>query len=118
MEKLQAALDKARRERQGKAPVADAPAGQPGVKPGGIEALWSGLAPFDVSPKVLEQHRVVTRDAGPSAAPFDILRTKILVQMRKQGWKRLAITSPMPSNICLIRCGKSSPFVRTQPEAI
>ena len=38
----------------------------------------------------------MTRSARKAATPFDILRTKALLTMRQNGWKRLAITSPMP----------------------
>ena len=103
MEKLQAALDKARKERgvnlSGQKPRRpDRDMAPEALTAGGIEALWQQLKTFDVPAKVLEKHRVVTQSAGPSAAPFDILRTKLLVQMRQNGWKRLAITSPMPKS--------------------
>lgn len=92
MEKLQAALSKAREQRQSAALPAQK---QPRV-PANVTERWEMLTPFDVSASVLERHRVVTRQVSAAAAPFDILRTKMLVQMRKQGWKRVAITSPMP----------------------
>jgi Mrp family chromosome partitioning ATPase len=44
----------------------------------------------------------VAFDSGPEAACFDVLRTNILRQMRANGWKRLAITSPTPG------CGKTT----------
>lgn len=105
MEKLQAALEKARLERG--TPEVRAEAVRPGKtrarsirteSSSGPNAAWAALEPFDVPASVLENHRVVTRTAGPAAAPFDILRTKVLLQMRQNGWKRLAITSPMPQS--------------------
>lgn len=96
MEKLQAALENARRARGTASPhqpVLTKPASDTGV-----DALWEQLTPFDVPDKKLHAHRIVTRTAGPDATPFDILRTKILLQMRQNGWRRLAITSPMPSS--------------------
>lgn len=108
MEKLQAAINKARKERSAQTSGAYTKTSQP-ADGGAVsqamlrgQALWQELTPFEVPEKILERHRVVTQSAGPSAAPFDILRTKILVQMRQNGWKRLAITSPMP------RSGKST----------
>lgn len=99
MEKLQAALDKARRSR-GESIVP--PETEP-VAPKAQEkttsslfARWQALTPFEVQDKHLIQHRVVTRSARRAATPFDILRTKALLHMRQNGWKRLAITSPMP----------------------
>ena len=95
MEKLQAALETARRSRAGDAPGegvgAEARAGGES-----LDALWRGLAPFEPDAALLERHRIVTRDATSAGAPFDILRTKVLLQMRQNGWRRLAITSPMP----------------------
>lgn len=99
MEKLQAALTQARKKRD-KPETEASPAATrvPGKRTGPkrIDAEWAALSAVELSPDLLEKHRVVTQQAGPSAAPFDVLRTKILVQMRKNGWRRLAITSPMP----------------------
>ncbi|GAA3866694.1 CpsD/CapB family tyrosine-protein kinase [Celeribacter arenosi] len=99
MEKLQAALDKARESRTGTAPRAKTPKVRAG-KPGQSErdALWAALKPLDLDAPNLEMHRLVTREAGLAATPFDILRTKVFLQMRQNGWKRLAITSPMPNS--------------------
>lgn len=95
MEKLQAALSKARAQRQSSEPKF--PPVQDRRKPqNSVDAYWESLTPFDVPRHILHKHRVVTREVGMAAAPFDILRTKMLVQMQKHGWKRIAITSPMP----------------------
>lgn len=99
MEKLQAALEKAREKRGTGRP--DVPTrdrlGNRG--PEGPQApRWEALTPFEVKARQLEKHRVVTREAGAKATPFDILRTKVLLQMRQNGWTRLAITSPMPKS--------------------
>ncbi|WP_282063779.1 CpsD/CapB family tyrosine-protein kinase [Roseobacter litoralis] len=106
MEKLQAALENARKARDSattavrKKPRVAAVAAATSTAGRALpdEDLWAALTPFDVSDKHLNEYRVVTREAGPSAAPFDILRTKVLLQMRQNGWKRLAITSPMPNS--------------------
>ena len=100
MEKLQAALDKARISRT-------SPAQQPHIPTKSRttqgqhqeqDALWQALDSFTVDPRHLETHRVVTHAASKAATPFDILRTKVLLQMRQNGWKRLAVTSPMPQS--------------------
>jgi Mrp family chromosome partitioning ATPase len=102
MEKLQAALEKARIARgQPRATVQKER--HPTTRRRASETpsqdmLWEALTPFEVSDAHLNDQRVVTRQASPSAAPFDILRTKVLLQMRQNGWKRLAITSPMPQS--------------------
>ncbi len=99
MEKLQAALDKARSSRKegatGRSPASAVPKTQPTTYEG-LSARWSALTPFELQDKDLTKHRIVTRSASKAATPFDILRTKTLLHMRQNGWKRLAITSPMP----------------------
>lgn len=93
MEKLQAALEKARHSRGGgEQVVAPTPLAR-----AASSDLWSKIPTFEVADSLLQSHRVVTRQAGPSATPFDILRTKLLVQMRQNNWRRLAITSPTPN---------------------
>ncbi|ARE42514.1 Exopolysaccharide biosynthesis domain protein (plasmid) [Rhodovulum sp. P5] len=103
MEKLQAALEKARQTRAEHVRSAPTervlPADHP---PTSIPELWAALPSFEVDEKHLVQNLVFTRQAGTQAAPFDILRTKVLLQMRQNGWKRLAVTSPMP------RAGKTT----------
>ena len=102
MEKLQAALQKARNAREEKPAVKSGGTGAAAARAertraaASTDELWAELRSFDVPPEHLVEQRVMTQEAGPNAAPFDILRTKILLQMRQNGWKRLAITSPMP----------------------
>ncbi|MBE0414348.1 MAG: CpsD/CapB family tyrosine-protein kinase [Yoonia sp.] len=100
MEKLQAALDKARKTRStpDHPPRLITSSGGGTGQPRPQDALWQALETFTVNPRDLETHRVVTHAASEAATPFDILRTKVLLQMRQQGWKRLAITSPMPQS--------------------
>lgn len=104
MEKLQAALEKARMNRGAERP-GEAPRTIPAPRRSGpavpaapptVDALWQALAPLDLDLAHLDEARIVTREASAKAAPFDILRTKVLLQMRQNGWKRLAIISPMP----------------------
>jgi protein-tyrosine kinase len=66
------------------------------------DALWQGLASFEPPAKAMERNRIVTAEAGRLGTAFDILRTKILLGMRKNGWTRLAITSPT------MGCGKTT----------
>lgn len=106
MEKLQAALDKARKTRTGPAQNASAATvggivrnqAAPADALDGCAARWQALNGISVNPYDLNTHRVVTHAASEAATPFDILRTKVLLQMRENGWKRLAITSPMPQS--------------------
>ena len=97
MEKLQKALAKARQER-GSASVSSAVP----RSASGSDALWQALPEISPAPELLEKNRLVTTVAGPESAAFDILRTKVMLMMRKNGWRRLAITSPTAS------CGKTT----------
>jgi capsular exopolysaccharide synthesis family protein len=47
-----------------------------------------------VAPRVLEQHRVASVNSDTTADAFKLLRTQILMEMRKNGWQTLAVTSP------------------------
>ncbi|MEM9435413.1 MAG: CpsD/CapB family tyrosine-protein kinase [Pseudomonadota bacterium] len=98
MEKLQAALKTARDARRGADKTHDRSLHGPvrRTQDAAVDNLWESLEAFDPERESLRQHRVVTRDAGRNSTPFDILRTKVLLQMRQNGWTRLAITSPMP----------------------
>ena len=101
MEKLQAALEKARKNRVSTraTPGAKTRIERPS-KPakGTAGGIWSELKSIALSDQALVQHRIVTREASEEATPFDIMRTKILLQMQQNGWTRLAITSPMPKS--------------------
>jgi len=103
MEKLQAALATARQARsqtrhERKDVVASSSSRPRSNKPQSDRHLWSDLHELEPNSRVLREHRVVSRTASKEATPFDILRTKILLQMRQNGWTRLAITSPLPSS--------------------
>lgn len=56
--------------------------------------LWVALPSFTPDPRHLERHFVRTLHHGPGARPFDVIRTKLLRQMRTHGWRRVALTSP------------------------
>ena len=101
MEKLQAALEKARSRREAGEQAKGKTLGtQTATAPRRSKksTLWADLPEIELSGEALHNHNVVTRQASQKATPFDILRTKILLQMRQNGWKSLAITSPMPKS--------------------
>ena len=124
MEKIQSAIAKARAARaiaqSGTVPSdPDQPqpsavqpgAGQPGspavVLPdaadaGARAARWAALPGFVPAPDLLARGHIVTPAGGADAVPFDQMRTRLLQQMRANGWHRVAITSPTPG------CGKST----------
>jgi protein-tyrosine kinase len=114
MEKIQAAIAKARATRQAQAgspPAAEtvSPAtvtAQPEVvapvAAQNVTAAWAALSGFTPDPTRLREHHVVTLAGGGEASAFDAMRTRTLQQMRSNGWHKLGITSPGPN------CGKST----------
>ena len=107
MEKLQAAIEIARRKRGAAAaatPRAEAAAApQPaavdaGIRTGtvaaragsGLTALWEALPEAPLDRGALIRSRILSQNASFDSAPFDVLRTKVLYQMRQNGWRRLA----------------------------
>lgn len=99
MEKLQAALASAREERSRQtAHHRDRRGPEARMADASVSNHWLELTPFDPVESRLRTNRVVTSHASSEATPFDVLRTKILLQMRKNNWTRLAITSPMPQS--------------------
>ena len=115
MEKIQAAIAKARATRNEAEPAtppvtAPAPVATPAaaVQPltpapeaPASDAAWQALPRFTPDPAQLQRSRVIAAEAGTEALPFDVIRTRMLQQMRANNWKRVAITSPDPG------CGKS-----------
>ncbi|MEM9433442.1 MAG: CpsD/CapB family tyrosine-protein kinase [Pseudomonadota bacterium] len=104
MEKLQNALQNARKKRAISSAVVpkehrkvEAP--RPDVE---IDRLWTRVSEIQINPKDLTENRILAFEASNAAAPFDILRTKVMLEMKKNGWTRLAITSPTPG------CGKTT----------
>ena len=104
MERIQTAIDKARKARQ-------KPRSEDSVDPcvkkaEGASVLpkavalperdnaWSALARFDPKQAFLEQERIVAYQTGQNALPYDVLRTRLLHEMRANKWRRVAITSP------------------------
>lgn len=96
MEKLQAALAKARESRGLPADPTGLQIPRPAARP--LPSSWDALPIAELSDAVLRRHRIVSREATDDATPFDILRTKILLQMQQNSWTRLAITSSEPGS--------------------
>ena len=69
---------------------------------GARAARWAALPGFVPAPDLLARGHIVTPAGGADAVPFDQMRTRLLQQMRANGWHRVAITSPTPG------CGKST----------
>jgi Mrp family chromosome partitioning ATPase len=103
MEKLQLALEKARAERSRSAPSREpVPSAETAATETTVDTTWEAIRPVKLDPDTLRRNRVVSYEGGRNSGAFDILRTKTLLQMRKNGWRRIAITSPTAV------CGKST----------
>jgi protein-tyrosine kinase len=64
--------------------------------------IWESITEFTPKPADLAGNGLFADGAQAAAAGlFDILRTRVLQAMAKNGWTRLAVTSPTPG------CGKS-----------
>lgn len=104
MEKLEAALAKARLNRQATeglgantAPRPRAPVGQ-----ARNDGAWQNLPEVTITPEHARQGRIVATLGGRDAIPYDMLRSRTVRLMKDSQWRRLAITSPNAS------CGKTT----------
>ena len=104
MEKLQLALEKARKQRglETEPPRPAAPAKQPKISDD-VAGAWEALKPLDLPPdQRMESRRIVTLHPGATSSAFDMLRTRIHNVMHDKGWRRMVITSPT------LGCGKTT----------
>jgi protein-tyrosine kinase len=114
MERIQAAIQKAKEQRVdpgpeiGLRPAMAGPGPVSGVapRPGRLAApgpAWAALEAFEPDPQLLARNRIVTfADADPAHATYDMMRTKLLRTLRQNGWTSVAITSPTNG------CGKTT----------
>jgi Mrp family chromosome partitioning ATPase len=106
MERIQAAIQKAKEQRGEAAPAAARPlagAGRPAARSAAPGPAWAELPAFEPDPARMERNRIVTfADADPAHVNFDMMRTKLLRTMRQNGWTSVGITSPAAG------CGKTT----------
>ena len=110
MDFIQSAIEKARQERQQRGAAAPA-APRPAVAPAPVNEvtaellradLWASLPQIEPDDTVLERRHIYARKRSNEGAAFDIMRTKLMHQLRGNNWRRVAITSPTPN------CGKTT----------
>lgn len=102
MERIQAAIAKARAAREGdRLGGRGAQRGPFGPMPD-ITAAWRALEVFEPEARQMERNRIFEAAKGPEGAAFDVLRTRTLKLMKANGWRRVAVTSPTAA------CGKST----------
>ena len=107
MEKLQAALARAREKRDGEGRPIRTERGtmSQSRRMARAEALanrWDEIPMFTPSEKRMHEARIYSAEANTDAQYFDILRTKLLLEMRRNDWTRIAITSATAG------CGKTT----------
>lgn len=101
MERLEAALEKARQDRQ-TAQIATVVDAEPVTEPALTLGPWDALKQVKLSPRIARNHRITTMTQGKNSGPYDLLRTRTLKVMGDNGWTSLAITSPNKA------CGKTT----------
>ncbi len=98
MEKLQAAIEKARVQRASSRPVSKSVTGQTESDTN----AWTALPDLVADQKALLKRRVFLSGTAPEASYFDKLRTKVLQLCQDNGWTRVVVTSPTKG------CGKTT----------
>lgn len=107
MERIQSAIEKARKSRlqtqtetsdsTDAATVTDpqpqAPQKPQSPGPENVTELWQAIPAIPLNDKKLHRNRILAYRSCPEAAPYDMMRTKLIQQMRKNDWRRVAITS-------------------------
>ncbi len=100
MERLQAALQKARAQREGgSVEISRTRRARSGLIPtrrrraSMLDDVWQELPELEVNTDVWQLHRLFAFKGGADAAPYDLLRTKLLRLVRQHQWKRVAIIS-------------------------
>ena len=101
MERLEAALEKAREKRR-EAGIDDRVIQKHEGRPAEASSVWSDLTEITISTRVARNNRITAISNGPLSGPYDMLRSRALHSMNEHGWKKLAITSPT------VGCGKST----------
>ena len=101
MERLEAALEKAREKRR-EAGIDDRVIQKHEGRSAHASSVWSDLTEITVSTRVARNNRITAISNGPLSGPYDMLRSRALHSMNEHGWKKLAITSPT------VGCGKST----------
>lgn len=104
MERLEAALEKARESRRKvqSAQVAEAEEAKPAVAKKSVSQSWLAVKEFHVSGRAAGRNRISTLAQGKEATAYDLLRSRIRRVMDEHGWTSVAITSPNSA------CGKTT----------
>lgn len=96
MERLQAAIEKARAQRESAAPRSTPRPEAPNdpARPAAGGGDWSAL-PLPVwNRSQIRRNRVIALDRGGASGSIDIMRTRVVQMLRQNDWTRVAVTSP------------------------
>lgn len=101
MERLQVALERARAARAGT--PAGRQSGRMSSRPRrasteATDAAWAQLSPLEINPGRLRRKRLFSLFGGSEATAYDVLRTKVVQLTEANGWRRVAVTSPLPGS--------------------
>lgn len=95
-------MEKARKERQGHLFQTNTPTRNAATTDEVTKMNWAALKQISVPTAATLSGRLVAIEGRAEAAPYDMLRTRILQQARKNNWRRVALVSPDSG------CGKST----------
>ena len=101
MEKLQAAIEKARTQRQDGMPARSGREIRKAAT-SSVGTLWEALPLVHISSDLARKNRIVSFQGGKEAGPYDMLRTRVLQQATANNWTRVALVSPHSA------CGKTT----------
>lgn len=100
VERLKAAIEKARTSRDGGGGPPERSAAPERGATG--DAAWSALGAIEIDPERLRAERIVSLDrTSPASVAIDQLRTRLVKLCKDRGWRRIGIASPTKG------CGKS-----------
>lgn len=108
MEKLQAALSRAREKRETESGGSHRPGqtvrerSRKLIQSDAMSARWSEIPMMEPSADRMRDARIYSNEVSSEAQHFDILRTKLFLEMRRNGWTRIAVTSATAG------CGKTT----------
>ncbi len=102
MEKLEAALAKAREMRRAALGVPEVIREKVAPADARSAGAWTSLPEVTLSPGKALRHRITALAGNKDATPYDMLRSRTIRLMKEKGWTRLSVTSPGAA------CGKTT----------
>jgi Mrp family chromosome partitioning ATPase len=102
MEKLEAALAKAREMRRAALGAPEVVREKVATGAAQNAGVWTSLPEAELTPAKALRNRITALAGNKDATPYDMLRSRTIRLMKEKGWTRLAITSPGAA------CGKTT----------